>query len=150
MEQILLRPARPADADAIAQIWHASAGHGGAPNLPSPAFLRERAGAALGTLWPEVTVAEAAGEIVAFLALAPARGVLEEIFVRPDRIGRGLGRQLLDLAKRRMPGGFTLYTWAQNDAARAFYERAGLVLTQEGRHPERGHPVVHYAWMPAG
>lgn len=150
MEQILLRPAHAADRPAIAQIWHASAGHGGAPNLPSPAFLRERVGVALGTLWPEVTVAEEAGEVIAFLALAPERRVLEEIFVRPDRIGQGLGRRLLDLAKQRMPAGFTLYTWAQNDAARTFYERAGLVLTQEGRHPERGHPVVHYAWMPAG
>lgn len=150
MDTILLRPAGAADRAAIARIWHASAGHGGAPNLPSPAFLRERVEAALGTLWPEVTVAEAAGEIVAFLALAPARGVLEEIFVQPDRIGQGLGRRLLDLAKRRMPGGFTLYTWAQNAPARAFYERAGLVLTQEGRHPERGHPVVHYAWTPGG
>lgn len=150
MDTILLRPAGAADRAAIARIWHASAGHGGAPNLPSPAFLRERVEAAFGTLWPEVTVAEEAGEIVAFLALAPARGVLEEIFVQPDRIGQGLGRRLLDLAKRRMPGGFTLYTWAQNAPARAFYERAGLVLTQEGRHPERGHPVVHYAWTPGG
>ncbi|MFC5736178.1 GNAT family N-acetyltransferase [Sinirhodobacter huangdaonensis] len=150
MDTILLRPAGAADRAAIARIWHASAGHGGAPNLPSPSFLRERVEAALGTLWPEVTVAEEAGEVVAFLALAPARGVLEEIFVQPDRIGQGLGRRLLDLAKRRMPGGFTLYTWAQNAPARAFYERAGLVLTQEGRHPERGHPVVHYAWTPGG
>lgn len=149
MEHILLRPARPADADAIAQIWHASAGHGGAPNLPSPEFLLARVEGALGTLWPEVTVAEEAGEVIAFLALAPERRVLEEIFVRPDWIGRGLGRRLLDLAKQRMPAGFTLYTWAQNAPARAFYERAGLVLTQEGRHPERGHPVVHYAWVPA-
>ncbi|MPL82872.1 hypothetical protein SDC9_28821 [bioreactor metagenome] len=150
MDTILLRPAGAADRAAIARIWHASAGHGGAPNLPSPEFLRERVEAALGTLWPEVTVAEEAGEIVAFLALAPARGVLEEIFVRPDRIGQGLGRQLLDLAKQRMPAGFTLYTWAQNAPARAFYERAGLVRAQEGRHPERGHPVVHYAWTPGG
>src|SRR5215472_14131011 len=40
--------------------------------------------------------------------------------------GRGIGSALLDHAKQRRPGGFTLWTFQQNQGARRFYERHGL------------------------
>ncbi|RWR12765.1 GNAT family N-acetyltransferase [Paenirhodobacter populi] len=147
MGDVFLRPGRDGDRAAIARIWHDSAGFAGAPSLPPIDWLRQRVDALSGKVW-QVTVAEDAGGIVAFVAIEPDRATLSELFVRPDRIGTGLGAKLLGHARAQMPGGFTLYTWAGNAAARRFYERAGLVPTHEGRHPERGHPVVHYAWKP--
>lgn len=147
MTDVFLRPGRDEDLGAVARIWHDSAGFGGAPSLPPQDWLRARVDSLFGTVW-HVTVAEDASGIVAFLAIELDLAILSELFVRPDRIGTGLGKRLLNHAKTQMPGGFTLYTWAENAAARRFYERAGLRLTHEGKHPERGHPVVHYAWEP--
>jgi GNAT superfamily N-acetyltransferase len=64
--------------------------------------------------------------------------------------GRGIGAQLLDLAKTRLPGGFTLWTFQQNDGARRFYERHGLHVVElgDGSGNEERVPDVKYAWQP--
>src|SRR3954464_15042268 len=41
--------------------------------------------------------------------------------------GRGIGSALLDYAKRRRPGGFTLWTFQLNEGAASAYEPHGLV-----------------------
>jgi GNAT superfamily N-acetyltransferase len=62
--------------------------------------------------------------------------------------GRGIGSRLLDHAKQRRPGGFTLWTFQQNDGARRFYERHGLVPIRftEGEGNEEKTPDVQYRW----
>lgn len=64
--------------------------------------------------------------------------------------GRGIGSALLDHAKERRPGGFTLWTFQQNEGARRFYERHGLTAIEftGGERNEEQMPDVRYAWNP--
>jgi GNAT superfamily N-acetyltransferase len=64
--------------------------------------------------------------------------------------GRGIGSALLDHAKRCRPDGFTLWTFQQNEGARRFYERHGLVPIEltEGERNEERTPDVRYEWKP--
>jgi putative acetyltransferase len=142
-----LRPALETDHDGIAGIWHESASLPGVgPALmPTPTELRERIGREIAGGWV-VTIAVRDREIIGFVAVTPHRAVLNEIFVRPASIGRGIGKALLDCAKRTMPQGFVLYTRATNMRARRFYEQAGLTHFLDGIHPSSGDPVAHYAW----
>src|SRR6185436_2770164 len=60
----------------------------------------------------ETWVAEVDGRIVALMAIAP--GHLEQLYVAPDRLGGGIGRLLVDLAKERSPEGLSLWTFQVN------------------------------------
>ena len=97
----------------------------------------------------ETWVALVAGRIVGLMAVAP--GVLDQLYVAPDRLGAGIGRRLLDLAKERSPGGLILYTFQVNERARRFYERNGFVVDAlgDGSGNEEGQPDVRYRWRPS-
>ena len=60
------------------------------------------------------------------------RGVVRNLWVRPDRRGEGIGADLLARAERDLAAeGFdavTLEAMADNEAARRFYRRAGYEL----------------------
>lgn len=145
-----LRHAVDQDRDAIAAIWHESAGLPtvGPAKMPSPAALRARVDVEMDGPW-EVTVAELRGRVVGFLALKRDEAVLAELFLRPEVIGQGIGQALLARAKAAMPDGFTLFTRAGNARARRFYERAGLTVLRTEIHPRDGDPIVYYGWSPA-
>ena len=65
---------------------------------------------------------------------------------------RAIGSALLDHAKERRPGGFTLWTFQQNEGARRFYERHGLTAIEftDGAGNEEKTPDVRYRWTPSG
>jgi 1-acyl-sn-glycerol-3-phosphate acyltransferase len=96
----------------------------------------------------EVWVAEAGGRIVGFAALSA--DVLEHLYVHPGSQGRGVGTLLFARAKERLPAGFRLWVFQQNDGARRFYERHGCRLVREtdGRDNEEGLPDALYEWRP--
>jgi len=144
-----LRPATPADYDAIAAIWHLSAGLPGVgpAKLPSLERLRARVDVEIAEGW-RVTVAEIDGEIIGFLAIKPEPAILDQLFMHPEARGMGLGVVLLDAAKAQMPGGFTLFTRPGNTPARRFYEKHGLVHLRDELHPVFGDPIVWYEWKP--
>ncbi|MET9873728.1 GNAT family N-acetyltransferase [Actinacidiphila glaucinigra] len=83
-------------------------------------------------------VATDGGEVTGWAALGPYRGEPDDaevgelyaLYVRPDRIGRGAGRALMDAVRARAgERGFrSLRLWVLADNARAlrFYERAGF------------------------
>jgi ribosomal protein S18 acetylase RimI-like enzyme len=58
-----------------------------------------------------------------------ARGIVENIFVRPERRGEGIGSALLAAAERRLTARgidvISLEVMADNETAREFYRRAG-------------------------
>jgi len=87
--------------------------------------------------------------VIALLGLSDT--MVEQLYVRPDRIGRGVGRALLELAKRRRPDGLDLYCFAANDRARRFYERNGFeaVAFGDGSGNEERQPDVLYRWRPS-
>ena len=65
------------------------------------------------------------GAIVGLMALTA--DMLDELYVAPGLLGRGIGSRLVELAKERRPGGLDLYTFQVNRRARTFYERHGFV-----------------------
>ena len=85
--------------------------------------------------------------VVGMMAITP--GHLEQLYIAPDRLGEGLGRRFVDLAKERSPAGLDLWTFQVNDRARRFYERNGFVAVEftEDNNQER-QPDVRYEWRP--
>ena len=94
----------------------------------------------------ETWVAGDGGRVVAMLVVKP--GWIEQLYVAPDRLGAGIGRRLVDLAKERSPDGLTLWTFQVNERARGFYERHGFVAVErtDGHANEERQPDVRYEW----
>lgn len=88
--------------------------------------------------------------ISAFMLLEPEW--LDQLYVRPDRIGQGLGTRLVEKAKVLMPNGMKLWTFQSNVLAHKFYEQHGFVVIEktDGRHNEEQSPDVCYEWQPIG
>ncbi len=76
---------------------------------------------------------------------------LEQLYVDPDAQGRGIGRALLDTARKASPGGLLLHVFTRNVRARRFYEAAAFALTEQsdGRRNEEREPDCTYAWSAA-
>jgi len=143
------RRATDADALAIAEVWLAAfAATYDFPHAHSDddvrAWIRDEVVPGEET-WVAV---EADGSIAGFMALG--RDDLDQLYVRPDRTGMGIGSRLVALAKSRRPDGLDLYTFQVNAGARRFYERQGfrVVDLDDGGRNEEGQPDVRYAWRP--
>jgi GNAT superfamily N-acetyltransferase len=93
----------------------------------------------------EVWVADAEGEPVAVLVLD--HDWIEHLYVDPSWTGRGIGSELLEVAKSAACDGLSLWTFQNNAGARRFYERHGFVpeATTDGDNEERA-PDVRYRW----
>ncbi|MEF2070366.1 GNAT family N-acetyltransferase [Consotaella aegiceratis] len=144
---LAIREADKGDYDAIANVWHAGASRMDGLPGPTPGLddFRARLEKELAEGW-ELFAACDGVRIVGMLALKPRERRLDQLFVLPSEHGRGIGRALLDFAKRRMVDGFRLRTPAFNEAAQRFYAREGLRPAGEGRHPSNGRPVRFYEW----
>jgi GNAT superfamily N-acetyltransferase len=125
---VLVRPARPQEAAALAALAVRSKAHWGYPSE----FVR-RFAAGLG-LTPEVVeandvqVGERDGEPRGFYTLLP-RGplvVLDDLWLEPAEIGRGSGRLLFEhAAARAAGGGAAVLEWEAEPYAVGFYTRMG-------------------------
>lgn len=144
-----IRRAIAADSDAVAEVmlqaWRI------AYDFPAAHSDDEVRGWVRETLLPgtETWVAtDAVGHVVAMLSLSDA--MLDQLYVAPPWIGRGLGSRLLALAKDRRPDGLDLYTFTVNERARRFYEARGFVIvaTGDGSANEEHQPDIRYAWRP--
>jgi GNAT superfamily N-acetyltransferase len=98
--------------------------------------------------WVAVDDAPDGTPVIGLMAITP--GHLEQLYIAPDRLGEGLGRRFVDLAKERSPAGLELWTFQVNDRARRFYERNGFVAVEltDGDNQER-QPDVRYEWSPS-
>ncbi len=96
----------------------------------------------------ETWVADDGGRAVAVMALSEA--MVEQLYVAPAWIGRGVGRRLLDHAKTRRPDGLDLYCFQVNARARRFYERNGFhaIAWGDGSGNVERQPDIRYAWRP--
>ena len=74
-------------------------------------------------------------------------GSVEQLYVLPVAQGRGLGTELLDIAKGAS-GRLELWTFQRNMLARRFYEARGFMLTEEtdGARNEEREPDARYLW----
>ncbi len=151
VEPVALRRATLEDAAGVADVmldaWRTTYDFPGAhPDDDVRRWVRE-------TLLPETeawVVVEASGRIVAMLSLSAS--MLDQLYVTPTWIGRGLGSRLLAIAKERRPNGLDLYTFQANVRARHFYEARGfeVVAMGDGSGNEEAQPDVRYAWRPEG
>ncbi len=88
--------------------------------------------------------------VVAMMALKP--GWVDQLYVAPERLGEGIGRRLLDVAKEQAGNdGLQLWTFQINDRARRFYERNGFAIAEmtDGSGNEEHEPDVRYVWVPS-
>jgi 8-oxo-dGTP pyrophosphatase MutT (NUDIX family)/GNAT superfamily N-acetyltransferase len=101
-------------------------------------------------------VAEVDGTVVGLMVLVAdagwiahdRAGWIEQMYLDPAWIGRGLGDRFMQVAKERAPGGLQLWTFQVNGPARRFYERHGFVaeeLTAGAGNEERAADV-RYQW----
>jgi ribosomal protein S18 acetylase RimI-like enzyme len=150
MKDFEIRPARSADAEAIADV-HLDSRREAMPWLP---VLHSRedtiayfAGHVL--LHEEVLVAEVNQLVVGFIALEGDH--VDHLYIAPAYQGRGIGDTLLAMAKEVRPDGLMLWTFQRNARARQFYEARGFVaaeLTDGSRNEER-EPDALYRWLPS-
>ena len=84
--------------------------------------------------------------MAAYLRLTP--DWLDDLYVVPARAREGIGSLLLDLAKQQRPDGFCLWVFEENEPARAFYRRHGLLELEhtDGAGNEERAPDVRMAW----
>lgn len=149
MAPIDIRKLEPQDADAVASVLRASFDD----RLPWLAgrytpeqdrqFVREH-------LFPQCEVWGAFGpELVGVIALQPSW--VDQLYVLPGRQGDGIGKALLEIAKRGNSE-LSLWTFQRNATARRFYERNGFVVldTTDGQRNEEREPDVLYQWKADG
>jgi GNAT superfamily N-acetyltransferase len=144
-----LRPARPADAGQVAEVWLRSfaAALPGVRRAHSDDEVRRWVA---DVLLPahDVWVADDDGTVVGVLALSD--GWLDQLYLDPDRRGEGIGDRFVALAKSRQPRGLQLWTFQVNEPARRFYRRHGFVEVErtDGAGNEEREPDVRLAWEP--
>ena len=144
-DEVVLRPAEPADVAAVAEV-HLLARRAAPMPPPVHTDAEVRAWLACRIDQDETLVAEVGGRVAAYARLT--EDWLDDLYVAPAHAGQGLGSALLDLAKGLRPGGFSLWVFETNTPARAFYRRHGLAELErtDGSGNEEGAPDLRMAW----
>lgn len=86
----------------------------------------------------EVWVAEDSGVVVGFVSIYTADNFIHNLFIHPKHQGKGIGRQLLQIAERPM----TLKAAIDNPKAFTFYEKYGWY--QASIHSDEDEPYILY------
>ena len=95
----------------------------------------------------DVWVALQSGTIVGIMA--KKGDDLDKLYVEPSEQRRGIGKRLLEIAKRDSPSGLTVFTHQVNARARAFYEANGFAAAEFGiSPPPESEPDIKYVWVP--
>jgi GNAT superfamily N-acetyltransferase len=147
---VILRPAVPADAPAIAVILR-TCFRVSLPFLPELHTAEEDLAYVSGKLMAEdaVWVAETEGAVVGYVGFRD--DWIDHLYVHPDRQGQGIGPALLAKA---LADGRPKQLWAfqENARARRFYEARGFrpVEFTDGAGNEEKTPDVRYVWPGRG
>jgi ribosomal protein S18 acetylase RimI-like enzyme len=147
---LTIRPFEPEDLEEAVAVWRASKRaafpYVAAMQSHSPEddtwYLRDIMSAEC-----EVWLAEVDGHIAGLMALKEE--LIDQLFVRVDLQGRGVGTALLHKAMELSPTRLRLYTYQRNISARAFYEKHGFKAVRFGLSPPpESEPDVEYHWHP--
>ncbi|MBT9457400.1 MAG: GNAT family N-acetyltransferase [Burkholderiaceae bacterium] len=152
-DSILLRPAVAADAPAVAELLLLSR-KTFLPYLPQVHGDANMHQWVSGTLIPSGGVSVAIsdhGTMLAVLALSrdeAGLGWIDQLYLHPDAILRGLGSVLLSEAKHVLGATIRLYTFQLNTGARRFYQRHGFeaIALTDGQGNEERCPDVLFEW----
>jgi GNAT superfamily N-acetyltransferase len=146
---VVLRQATPTDAARVADVYLASRKTflGFAPLAHSDAEIRNWV---VDVLIPSggVIVASIADGTIGMMALSRDGQYdwIDQLYLHPSAVGRGIGTQLLGRAKRELGPVIRLYTFQANIASRRFYERHGFqpIAFSDGSANEEHCPDVLY------
>lgn len=142
-----LRPAHTTDAGSIGEILHRFQQETDwMPELYTGAEYIAFAGAMIDMGW--VTVAEVDGRVQGFMARDGEE--ICALYVSPEVNQRGIGRRLLNEAKRRSRR-LRLKAFAANDWAHRFYARQGFVEQGrgDGSDNDANLPDIAFVWVGA-
>jgi len=89
-------------------------------------------------------------KLVGFVLIDPQTGWLDQIAVKPNSFGAGVGRDLLNAAKRSAPGKIRLDVNADNFRALRFYKREGFVRVGAGVNKLSGRETAQLEWRRKG
>jgi chorismate mutase/GNAT superfamily N-acetyltransferase len=148
---VTFRPAEASDSVAIAELY-GLVRQAAVPAIPPPVHSPGDDVvyfAGLLTEGAEVWVAEEGADTPRLIAFSVLQADwLHSLYVHPEATGLGVGTTLLEQAKVLRPQGFGLWVFESNLAARAFYERRGLVAVRrtDGSANEEGAPDVEMLW----
>ena len=85
-------------------------------------------------------------KLVGFVLIDPKTGWLDQIAVKPNSFGAGVGRELLNAAKRASPGVIKLDVNADNFRALRFYKREGFHRVGAGVNKLSGRETAVLEW----
>lgn len=140
----MIRPYHANDANAVLDIWLSASIQAHA--FIDESFWHDQLGAMREIYLPqaETLVLEEAGQIRGFASLHEHR--LAALFVDPSAQGQGLGKRLLDEAKRRR-NVLELSVYSANVRACRFYQACGFAVVTEQNDPHSGHPERVMRWQ---
>lgn len=147
--KVSLRPAAGWDADGITEVLIRSRS-AFMPYAPSVHTAAEIRAWVEGILLPgaAVTVAVQGGTVVGMIAvrLQASTAWIDQMYLRPESVGQGIGSLLLRHALGSDPRPVRLRTFQENQGARRFYERHGFkpVAFSDGHANEEHCPDVTY------
>ena len=142
---ISIRPVKPGEADQLTQIALAAKGHWGYPQRWMEIWTPQLTFDARYFEENESWAAETDGRLVAFYTLLDKDRVawLENLWVMPEFIGRGLGKVLflhaLELARLR---GYKTFQLGADPNAAGFYEKMGMYKIAEQKYEVDGQPRI--------
>jgi len=153
MTSILIRPALESEAAALSAIAQRAKAHWGYPRESLEAWRAELTIAPADVGERPFMVAMLAGQIAGFCSLAPSAGAweLDNLWVAPEQMGRGVGGALLhhalEAAKR---AGARAVIVDSDPNAEAFYAarggvRQGVVAAPIPGSPDRVRPQLSFA-----
>jgi ribosomal protein S18 acetylase RimI-like enzyme len=133
------------DAHELVQMWRASFERGVGITDQNP--IEDQLQFFVRDVVPQntVRVVKDQGAIVAFLASTPAS--IAHLYVKVQYLGRGIGTELLALAKAESQGSLWLYTFAQNQNARRFYEHHGFKEVERESESMFKLEAIKYVWL---
>lgn len=146
MDGLVIRSATRADLDALRDVFRRASlsNDGDRPFLLANEEFLDFAGEGLAD--GRTRVADVEGRVVGFATTSDAPGALEldDLFVDPDSMRRGVARALVadivELARRRS---IPLITVTANEHALAFYEQVGFVVVGMAQTQFRASPRMH-------
>ena len=143
-----LRAATAADLPAIAEVHLAArsaAGSAFPPGVHEDAEVR-----AWVSGWDlaahDVWVAARGGRVLGYTRSTPTW--LDDLYVRPDAQGQGVGTALLERVLATHPDGVGLWVFESNEPARSFYARHGFIALErtDGSANEERSPDIKLVW----
>src|SRR5262245_7310315 len=125
---LIIRPARPDEYDAVAEVWMDSWCSVGleAPSSRLLDMLKARVPREVANGWIPY-VADADSRLAAMRAVHVPQLYLDQLFVAPSHQGQSLGRRLLAFTRELLPDEIWLRCVRENEKAWRWYEREGFV-----------------------